>query len=245
VRGIGTAVNVTTVLFGTTAGLLLRRSLPRRVLDEVPRALGIFTIVLGIRQSLQSSNVLMLLGGLASGVAIGSWLGLDKKLDALVSRTEQRVVDSGSDSTHQRADRLKAPASGLADAAVLPSLVFCVGPMTLLGALQDGARGEPELLIVKAVMDGFAAIAFAAALGAGVYLSAVTVLVFQGALTLLAGILAPLLSDQLIAETTAVGGVLVLAIGIELLGIRELPIVDYLPALVTTPLIVLVVSMVT
>lgn len=254
VRGTGTAVNVATVLAGTTAGLLLRKTLPGRVRDAVPQALGVFTIALGLRQALETTNVLVMLGGLLSGCLIGSWLGLDRKLDSLLFRSERRLVEretegeerSASDgrtlSVLDSAARGAIRSGGVADAALLPSLVFCVGPMTLLGAIQDGARGEPGLLIVKAVMDGLAAVAFAAGLGAGVYLSAGVVLGFQGALTLAAGFVSPLLSDRVITETTAVGGLIVVAIGIKLLKLRSLPVVDYLPALITTPLLVLIVS---
>lgn len=243
-RGIGTAVNVATVLTGTTTGLLLRRALPARVRDAALQALGVFTIALGLRQALDTSNVLIMLGGLLTGAVLGSWLALNERLESLLQRSKGRPAEAEVDPEDGPLGPGEALRPGPADAAVLPSLVFCIGPMTLLGAVQDGARGEPELLIVKAVMDGFAAVAFAAALGAGVYLSAVVVLVFQGGLSLAAGSIAPLISDRAIAETTAVGGLIVVAIGIKLLKLRDLPVVDYLPALVTTPLLVLAVSLV-
>jgi len=227
VRGLGTAVNVSTVLTGTTVGVLARRALPRHVKEVIPKALGVFTIALGIRQAMQTSNVLIMLGGLLSGVVVGSCLRLDDRLESLVSRSK---------------DQMTLSRSRLHDAVVLPSLVFCVGPMTLLGAIQDGANAHPELLIVKAAMDGFASMAFAAALGAGVYLSAAVILVFQGGLTLAAGLVAPLLSERLVSEMTAAGGLIVISIGMKLSKVEDLPVADYLPALITTPLIVAVVT---
>ncbi len=248
VRGIGTAANVATVLAGTTAGLLLRRTIPSRVRDAVPQALGIFTVALGVRQALQTENVLLMLGGLLTGVALGAALSLDARLESLLARSERRlqaVAGELPDGGERSLAHGRAGASPLLDAAVLPSLVFCIGPMTLIGAVQDGARGEPGLLVVKAVMDGFTSIAFAAGLGPGVYLSALFVLVFQGSLTLAAGVAAPLLSERVVTETTAVGGLIVMAIGVKLLKVKSLPVVDYLPALITTPLLVLVVQALT
>ncbi len=246
-RGVGTVVNVATVLAGATTGLLLRRALPGRVRDTVPQALGVFTIALGMRQALESSNVLIMLGGLLSGALVGSLLSLDRRLDTLLSRSERRILETASDEMSRpvgSGHSQQGNPSSLKDAAVLPSLVFCVGPMTVLGAIQDGARGEPELLIVKAVMDGFASMAFAAGLGAGVYIAAAVVLVFQGGLTAMAGLLEPFLSDRVLSETTAVGGLIVIAIGIKLLKVRDFPVVDYLPALITTPLVVAIVLLV-
>ncbi len=247
-RGIGTAVNVATVLAGTTAGLLLRNALPSRVRDAVPQALGVFTVALGLRQALQTENVLLMLGGLLTGVALGAALSLDARLESLLARLQrrlQRVTGEVADGGEGPFAHPRAAAAPLLDAAVLPSLVFCVGPMTLVGAVQDGARGEPGLLVVKAVMDGFASVAFAAALGPGVYLAAAIVLAFQGSLTLAAGVAAPLLSERVVTETSAVGGLIVLAIGVKLLEVKSLPVVDYLPALITTPILVTLVQALT
>jgi uncharacterized membrane protein YqgA involved in biofilm formation len=236
VRGIGTVVNIGTVLLGTSVGLLLRKTLPQRVTAAVVSALGLFTIALGVSMTLRSERPVAILLGSITGVALGSGLQLQNRFDNWVKRTFGNTGDY-LDGTALDADSPPGPLSNPLERAVVPVIVFCAGPMTLVGAIRDGAFADPQLLLTKATMDGFSSIAFATALGPAVYLSALLLGLLQGSLTVLAWLSGSLLSEGLMRETGAAGGLLVIAVGIDLLRLRKLPVIDYLPTLITTPLL--------
>lgn len=164
----GTLVNAGTVLLGGSTGLLVGQRLPDRVRETVFAGIGLFTLVLGTRMALRTENVLILLGSTLLGALIGELVGIQKSLDSVGSRLQRHFPT----------------ASGrFGEASVTSSLVFCVGPMTVVGAIQDGLSGNIELLVTKSMLDGFASFAFAASLGVGVMFSIVTILIFQGSLT--------------------------------------------------------------
>jgi uncharacterized protein len=230
----GTLLNVATVLVGTAIGVLLGGRLPERIRRTVMDALGLFTLVIGITNAADAfgpelaaavgrAAVLIVLGSLLVGGVIGELLDIDAALTRLGERLRARV----------------APGSGrFVEGFVVASLVFCVGPLTVLGSIQDGLTGDFELLAIKSLLDGFAALAFASALGIGVGFSALTVLVVQGAIALGAASLEGVLTDAMIAAMNAVGGVLIFAIGLRLLELREIRIANLLPALLLAPLVV-------
>jgi uncharacterized membrane protein YqgA involved in biofilm formation len=230
----GTFINVGTVLLGTVLGVLLGGRLPDRIRETVIHVLGIFTVLLGVDAGLQSFRpplseavprfaVLVVLGSLLLGSILGEVLNIDGGLnragDALKARFGRRQPR-------------------FTEGFVVASLVFCVGPLTILGSIEDGLTPGFELLAIKSLLDGFAAMAFAAVLGWGVGFAALTVLVFQGALTLGATALAGVFSPATIAAMTATGGVMIVGIGLRLLDLRQVRVANLLPALVLAPVAV-------
>ena len=238
----GTIINVITVIVGGTLGTFLGGGLPERMRETIMHALGLITTIIGVQLSLQTGNVLIVLGSLLLGGLMGEWLRIEDAIDQLGRWLQARtgVVEGAED---------RSPSSGAPRAAtrfshgfLTASLLFCVGPMTILGSIQDGLTGDYTLLAIKSTMDGFAALAFASTLGPGVIFSALTVLVYQGTLTLGAGWADAVLTDPMVAEMTATGGVLMLALGLGLLGIKQIRAGNLLPALALAPIIVALVE---
>ncbi len=227
----GTFLNVLTVLVGGTLGLFLGGRLPERIKSTVIAGLGIFTISLGLQMFLKSENALIVLGGLLLGSLLGEWWHVEEGLRNLGAFLEARFARGAS--------------SQFIRGFLTTSLLFCIGPMTILGAIQDGLSGDYRLLAVKAVMDGFAALAFASSLGIGVLFSALTVLIYQGSISLLAAQLNALLNPSMINEMTATGGVILIGLALStLLEIKPIRTGNFLPALLISPLIVWMLSLV-
>ncbi len=220
----GALLNTATVLAGSALGSGLKSKLPVRAQPIAFRVLGILTLALGIKMLLGTENILALITALALGMGVGSLLKIQRNLETAARRLNQLLAKNGE-------------ASKAAEGFVAASLLFCVGPMTIVGSLQDGLSGDYGLIAIKSLMDGIASMAFAAGYGWGVTFSAVTVLVVQGGLTLGAATLSRFFTEPLIQQTSAVGGALVICIGIGLIGIRKLPVADYLPALLFAPLV--------
>lgn len=242
--GIGTLVNVATVLIGSTIGVLLGHRLPQRTRDVVTEALGLVTLLIaalsaaavvdpGLERAVGSSApTLIVLGSLLLGGIAGSLLRIESRLEGFGGWLQRRLT-RGADSEERRL---------FVEGFVTASLVFCVGPLTVLGSLNDGLGNGADQLILKAALDGFASIAFAASLGWGVAASALVVLVVQGSLTVLAALLGDLLPEPHLAALTATGGLLLVGVGLRLLRIRPVPVADLLPALVVAPLLVALVA---
>ena len=233
----GTILNVATVLVGSVLGTMLGNRLPDKVRETVVHGLGLTTLVIGLSLALKTQNILIALASILLGGISGELLGIEAALERLGRWLEART------------SRLKLPGLGdTADSAsstanfvrgfLTASLLFCVGPMTIMGSIQDGLSGDFTLLAIKSTMDGFAALAFASSLGWGVTFSALTVLFYQGGITLGAGWLKAALTDPMINEMTAVGGILMLGIALGLLEIKRLRVGNLLPALFIAPLIV-------
>ncbi|RLC64592.1 MAG: DUF554 domain-containing protein [Chloroflexota bacterium] len=237
--GRGTIINVITVLVGGTLGTLLGARLPERVRETIMHGLGLLTLVIGVQLALKTDNILIVLGSLLLGGIAGELLRIEDRLNQAGRWLEDRTTGLGNPST---ADLPRPAASRFSRAFLTASLVFCVGPMTILGSIQDGLIGDYTLLAVKATLDGFASLAFASTLGPGVISAALTVLLYQGALTLGAGWASAVLADPMITEMTATGGVLMLALGLGLLEIKQIRAGNLLPALLVAPLIVAVIS---
>ncbi len=221
---LGTTLNVTTVIVGGLIGSMLGARLPEKTQHTVMNGLGLVTLVVGIQMALQTRNILIVLGGVLLGGLLGEVLRLQSGLEKLGGFL-QNIFKSKS-------------SSSLSEGFVTASLVFCVGPMAILGSIQDGLGGDFRLLAVKSMLDGFAAVAFSATLGWGVILSAGSVFTFQGSITLMASVLDRLLSTNMIAEMSATGGLLIMAIGFKLLGIKDVRVANFLPALAVAPAIV-------
>jgi uncharacterized protein len=229
---VGTLVNTGTVVVGSIAGLALRRVIRpagTEVESPVPRiamqGIGLFTIVLGIKMGLETKQFLIVVLSIVLGGVCGRLIGIEEALGRLAERLK----------------RLTASDEGTFVAGfVTASVLFCAGPMTILGSVQDGLQHNPNLLLVKSIMDGASAVILASALGIGVVFSALTVLVVQGLLTLLAAQLQFLVAPSYLAEFTAVGGIIILGIGVRLLGLKDVEAGNFLPALVFAVLAVFI-----
>ncbi len=249
--GFGTLVNVTTVLIGSTIGVLLGHRLPQRTRDTVTDGLGLVTLLIGALAAGEvtsavladavgpSAPVLIVLGAILIGGIIGSLVDIETRLEGLGRRL--RRLFGGGAAADAESD-VDPGRQRFVEGFVTASLVFCVGPLTILGALADGLGLGSQQLILKAALDGFAAIAFAASLGIGVMASAVTLAVVQGALTLVGFLVGDFLPPAELAAITATGGLLLLGVGLRLLRIKQVPVGNLLPALVVAPLLVLVVA---
>jgi hypothetical protein len=240
IPGIGTVVNVVTVLIGSTLGVLLGNRLPERTRDLVTDALGLVTLLIAGTSAMavlddeladlvgDSAPMLIVLGSLLIGGIAGSLLRLEARVESLGGWLQRRLAgDAGSVERHR-----------FIEGFVVSSLVFCTGPLTILGSLNDGLGNGADQLFLKAALDGFAAIAFAASFGWGVAASALTIVVVQGGLTLLGVALGDVLPDAHLAAVTAVGGLLLVGVALRLLRVREIPVADLLPALFVAPILV-------
>lgn len=214
------------VLAGAGLGTFLGDRLPGRVRQTVIYGIGLITLVLGMQMALGTENILVVLLSIMLGGILGEWWRLEDRLSSLGRSFEKAA------SRHPLLTR-----GDFTRGFVTASLVFCIGPMTFLGAIQDGLTGNYRLLAIKSVLDGFAGLAFAASMGFGVAFAAITVLLFQGGISLGAGFLQDALTDSMILEMTATGGVMILGIGILLLDIKKIKVANYLPALVISPLL--------
>jgi uncharacterized membrane protein YqgA involved in biofilm formation len=242
--GTGTLLNVVTVLVGGTLGTVMGSRLPERMRETIMHGLGLLTTVIGIHLSLETENILIVLASLLVGGIAGELLGIEDRINQVgrwLERKTGRNREASKEEGAQEGEHRKTT-TRFSHAFLTASLVFCVGPMTILGSIQDGLTGDYTLLAVKSTLDGFASLAFASTLGPGVIFSALTVLVYQGALTLGAGWASTLLTDLMIAEMTATGGVLMLALGLALLEIKQIRAGNLLPAILVAPIIVAVVK---
>jgi uncharacterized membrane protein YqgA involved in biofilm formation len=203
--------------------------LPERFQGSVMGGLGLSTLVIGMQSALTTKNSLILLGASLTGGLLGEALRIADGLENLGNYLQKRLAGDGRGS------------STFSEAFVTSSLIFCVGPLTILGAIQNGISGDITFLAIKSLLDGFAAFAFASALGWGVLVSSVTVLLYQGGLSAIAALVAsgvPSRDNPYIVEMTAVGGLIIIGVGLRLLNIKELKLANYLPALAIAPLIV-------
>ena len=221
----GTLLNALTVLVGGLLGTVLGDRLSERLRENAVNAVGLFTLAMGTKFAIDTSNLLYMLGSIVIGGVLGSLWGVDRRLNELGAALQRRVASRGGGGT-------------VAEAFVTASIVFCVGPLTFLGSIQNGLTGDPSLLAIKSVLDGFTAIALAATLGWGVLLTIPVILLYQGGLALGASLFAGLLSDLQLREMSAVGGLLIIGVGLKLLSIRDVKVADYLPAILVAPLLV-------
>ena len=234
--GLGTVANVVAVAVGAGIGLLFGSHIPERTRDLITATLGLVTLVLGLSSAASlnsdalasvvgSGGLLVVIGALLIGGIAGSALRIETRLEGAADWLRSKLADDED-------------SGQFVDAVVTPTLLFCVGPLTILGSLSDGLGRGADQLLVKSILDGFAAIAFASSLGIGVLVSAVLVGVLQGSLTLLAYLLGDFLSLAQIDALTATGGVILMALALRLLRVKQIPVGDMLPALLVAPVIV-------
>lgn len=216
---LGTIVNTVAVIIGGTIGMFLQKGLSQRLSDTIMKGLGLCTLYLGISGSLKGENSLILIISIVAGALIGEGVDLDKRLNQFGGWLESRFKS-------KEGQRIS-----IAEGFVTASLLFCVGAMTIVGSLQSGLTGNHEMLFNKSVLDCVAAVIFASSLGIGVIFSAAFVFVYQGAITLLAQWVSPILTDNIINEMTCVGSVIIAGLALNMLGITKLKVMNYVPAI--------------
>ncbi len=210
----GTLVNIAAVIIGCVFGRLVGRYLSNKLRQTMMVGLGLAVLLIGLQLALQSSQIMVVIGGLILGGLIGEWIGIETRLERFGEKLQGRF--SGE--------------SKISEGFVTASLLYCVGAMAIMGALQDGLGGEPTILYAKAALDGVASIALTSTLGIGVVFSTIPLLIYQGAITLAAGFAKTILTDPVVNEMNAVGGLLIIAIALDLLGIKRLPVGNLLPS---------------
>jgi len=213
---IGTLINAGAVIAGGTLGLLLKKNMPERITTIYFQAIGLFTMAIGISMVYKMQHILIVVSSLAVGSLIGEWLNLEGGAERL-SIYFKRKLRIGSEKFSE----------GLTTAF----LMFCIGSMTILGSIQEGTGGSPDLLMTKSLMDGFSSILLASAFGVGVLVSAIPLLLFQGGITLLAMYAGTFFTPEIIQGLTSVGGILLIGLGINILEIKRLRILNMIPAL--------------
>lgn len=215
---LGTIVNVITVLVGGSIGLVLKKGIREDISEMVMKGLALCTIYIGISSALQGQNTLVTIISIVLGVILGSLLDLDGKLNRFADGLERKFKKEGEKVS-------------IAEGFITASLVFCVGAMTIVGSLQSGLTGDHTMLFTKSTLDFVSSMIYAASLGIGVLFSSIFVFVFQGGITLAASFIAPFLNDAVIAEMTCAGGLLIIGLGLNLMGVTKLKLMNYLPAI--------------
>ena len=229
----GTWINVITVVIGTIVGVSLRQKLPSRIKQIIPQGIGLLTLWLGISMTEELSNVevnrvpgvILGLIAIALGGALGEWWGLEEKLNGIGDWLQKHLRHSGQ----------------FTEGFVATSILFCVGPVALIGSINNGLLGDNTLLVLKAMMDGFASIPFASRYGIGVGFSSLVIIIYQGGVSLLAGVFATGMDnpehDPRLLLITGIGGLMILGIGLNLLEIAKVRVASFLPALVIAPIL--------
>ncbi len=213
---LGTLVNVATVIVGSLIGLALKRNMPEKIQKLIFEILGLFTVLLGLKMAFESNNVLLLLLSLIFGGLIGELLNIDHffiKLGDYIKR------------------KFNSKESKFTEGLVSSFLLFCIGPLTILGCLEEGLGNYPTQLLTKATMDGFSSMALASALGIGVLVSVIPLFIFQTSLTFLAIFIEPYITENMLTELTACGGMMILALGLNILELKNIKVANLLPAL--------------
>ena len=216
---VGTLINTVAILVGTALGLLLRKGIPERLRETVVQGQGLCVILIGLSGALKTGDTLCMIICMVAGALIGAAINIEKRLNDLGAFLERKVT------------RGTGETGSVAKGFVSASLLFCVGAMAIVGAMDSGLRGDHSTLIAKSALDGISAIFFASSLGIGVGLSAFAVLIYQGAIALLAMWIEPLLTETVITEMSAVGGLLIVGIGLNMIYDKHIPVGNLLPAL--------------
>lgn len=227
----GVIVNTVAVIFGSLVGLLCGKRIPKKLTDAVMLGIGLCTLLIGISGALKGENTIILILSMVLGAIIGTALDLDGAILRLGSALERRFTPAGG-------------RVSVAQGFVTACLLFCIGSMTIVGSLNAGLTGDNEMLYTKSVLDLISSVLLAASLGVGVLYSAAFVLVFQGGIVLLANVLQPILTQAAIRETVCSGSLLILALGLNLLGITKIKVADYLPAIILAPLFCRIIELV-
>ena len=226
----GVFVNVLTVIAGSLIGLIFKKGIPEKVSKAAMIGLGVCTVYIGISGSLAGENVLLIIAAVVLGAITGTLLNIDGAVNRLAEKVEEKFRKDGAKGS-------------VAEGFVSATLLFCVGSMTVTGSIQAGLTGDNSILITKAMLDLVSSMMLASSLGAGVLLASGSVLVIQGGLVLLAGVLSPFMDAGAISEMTCAGSLLIIMIGTNLMGISKFKVADYLPAVLFAPVIYHILSL--
>lgn len=213
---LGTLVNTAAIICGAAFGLLFRRGIPERVSCTIMQGIGLAVILVGLSMAMQTKQILVVILSLVLGGLTGELLNIEGGLARLGRWLESKVGGTAGD---------------VGKAFVTTSLIYCVGAMAIMGSIEDGLNGNPQILFTKAALDGISAVVFASTMGLGVAFSAVPVFLYQGSITLLASLVKGGLSPAAVAEMTATGGLLIVGIALNILGIKEIKVGNLLPAI--------------
>lgn len=222
---IGVLVNTATVIIGSLVGLLFKKSISRRFTDAIMLGIGLCTIYIGISGTLEGENTLILILSIVLGAVIGTGLDIDKRINDLGDWIGRRFKKAEGDSV------------SVAEGFVTASLLFCIGAMTIVGSLNAGLTGDNEMLFTKSLLDLISSAILSVSLGIGVMFAAAFVFAFQSSIVLLAQSLQPILTDSAIGEITCAGSLLIVALGLNLIGVTKIKVANYLPAIVVAPLL--------
>ncbi len=234
---LGVLTNTVAVLVGSSIGLLCKIGISKRISDAVMLGIGLCTLYIGISGSLKGNHTIVIIVSMVLGTIVGTWIDIDRRLNSLANWVEQKCGTRRLDGLVDSERTTMTKSSTIAEGFVTACLLFCIGAMTIVGSLNAGLTGDNEMLFTKSVLDFISSIMLSVSLGIGVLFSAVFVLVFQGAIVLLAGLLQPLLTSQAIGELTCVGSLMIIGLGLNLVGATKLKVANFLPALIFTPAI--------
>jgi len=214
---LGTLLNASTVIIGSLIGLIIRSKLPKRITKTAFQGVGLFTIILGIMMAIKTTNLLIMIFSIVIGSIIGELIDIDKWINNFGEWLK---------------NKFKTKNQKFSEGLVTAFLLYCMGSMTILGAIEEGLGGVPNLLVAKSILDGFSSIVLAATLGFGVIFSSIPLLIYQGGLTLLASNIQNSLTDIIVNEITAVGGIILLGLGISLLEIKKIKVINMIPSMI-------------
>ena len=221
-------MNTFAIVIGGLIGLLFGKAFPEKIKKTVIQGIGLAILLIGISMALQTKNALIIISSLVLGGIIGEWIDIELRLQHIGEWLERKFAKNGK-------------GTGFAKAFVTTSLIYCVGAMAIMGSLESGLNGNHNILFAKSMLDGITAIIFASTMGIGVLVSALPVFVYQGAITMAAGLLQGVLSAQVIAEMSATGGLLILGIGFNILELKEIKVGNLLPAIfIAVPITLLI-----
>ncbi|HAF29484.1 MAG TPA: DUF554 domain-containing protein [Bacteroidales bacterium] len=219
----GTLINAVAILIGSTIGISLNTKLPERFIKIVFQSIGLFTFFIGIFMALKTNNMFLMVISIVSGAIIGEWINIDKYINRFGDKIK---------------NKFKSENSKFSEGLVTAFLLFCMGSVTILGAIEEGLGGKPNLLLAKSVLDGVSSIALGAALGFGVAFSIIPLIIYQGGLTLLATYFGDYFAENIINELTGIGGLMLIGLAINILEIKQLKILNMLPSLIIIVLLV-------
>jgi len=222
---IGTLANTGAIIAGSAVGLLIHSRLSRKMTDIVFRGIGLFTCVIGISMALRSGNMILIIVSIVTGSLIGQGIDIDKYLRKFADYLQKKGRRKNDSLTTETANRFN-------EGFITATMLFCVGSMSILGSIEDGMGQAPNLLFTKSIMDGISSVALASSFGICIMFSSIPVLIYQGGLTLFAAFIMRYMSENMIADMTAVGGVLLIGLAINILKIKDINVTNMLPSLI-------------
>ncbi|MCI1996214.1 DUF554 domain-containing protein [Clostridium luticellarii] len=228
---IGVIVNTMAVIIGSIIGMLFKKGIPKKIIDSVMIGIGLCTVYIGISGTLKGKNTLILVISIVIGTIVGTWMDIDKRITTFGEWIGKRFKIS-SDNT-----------ISVAEGFVTSSLLFCIGAMTIVGSLNAGLTGDNTMLFTKSVLDLISSAMLSVSLGIGVLFSASFVFLFQGGIVLLAQFLQPILTNAAIGEITCTGSLMIIALGLNIIGVTKIKVANYLPAIIVTPILCWIVTL--